>query len=164
MRSDAHGHELTCNTCHTAHRYDTREAAVTACLNCHADAHSLAYEASPHHALWQRELAGAAEAGTGVSCATCHMPRVAYDPNDWLRRTLVDHNQNATLRPNEKMIRPVCLHCHGLGFAIDALADPELVRRNFTGRPAVQVESMGMAVADHERYLQELEARERNGS
>ena len=36
------------------------------------------------------------------------------------------HNQSDGLRPNEKMIRPVCLDCHGLGFAIDALADDDL--------------------------------------
>ena len=36
------------------------------------------------------------------------------------------HNQNDGLRSNEKMIRPVCLDCHGLGFAIDALADDDL--------------------------------------
>lgn len=56
------------------------------------------------------------------------------------------------------MIRPACLHCHGLGFAIDSLADEALIRRNFTGRPAVEVESIGLARADQERYLREMEA------
>ena len=67
------------------------------------------------------------------------MPRVDTDVSDWLSRKVVDHNQSATLSPNSKMIRPACLHCHGLGFAIDALADRALIDRNFAGRPAVQV-------------------------
>lgn len=66
-------------------------------------------------------------------------------------RTAVEHNQNDTLRPNEKMIRPVCLHCHGMEFAIDALADPALVRNNFAGKPARHVESIDMAL----RHLEE---------
>ena len=48
---------------------------------------------------------------------------------------LVQHNQNDNLRPNEKMIRPVCMSCHGLGYSIDALADSE-ARREQLPRPA----------------------------
>ena len=55
------------------------------------------------------------------------------------------HNQNDNLRPNEKMIRSVCLDCHGLGFAIDALADADLVAGNFNRRPAVHIESIEWA-------------------
>jgi hypothetical protein len=58
----------------------------------------------------------------------------------------VQHNQNANLRPNEKMIREVCMHCHGLGFSIDALADPKLVEANFRGSPARHIQSIEMAV------------------
>jgi hypothetical protein len=51
------------------------------------------------------------------------MPRVEWrDEDSGEKRILVQHNQNETLEPAEKMIRPVCLHCHGLGFSIDALA------------------------------------------
>ena len=57
-----------------------------------------------------------------------------------------NHNQNDTLRPNEKMIRPVCLDCHGLEFSLDALADAALVERNFTGTPTVHVESVEWAM------------------
>jgi hypothetical protein len=39
------------------------------------------------------------------------------------------------------MLRPVCQQCHGLPFAIDALADRALIGRNFTGKPAVHNES-----------------------
>jgi hypothetical protein len=67
------------------------------------------------------------------------------------RRTHTEHNQNATLRPNEKMLRPVCLNCHGLPFALDALADPALIERNFRGQPAQHVRSIEMAQENQER-------------
>jgi formate-dependent nitrite reductase cytochrome c552 subunit len=139
MAEDASG-GLGCATCHGAHAFDTAAAQVDACLGCHADEHSLAYRGSPHQALWERERMGSLPAGSGVSCATCHLPRV---PDAKLVR--VHHNPNDTLRPNEKMIRPVCMECHGLGFSIDSLADAELVRANFAGRPADRVESIEMA-------------------
>lgn len=143
MKKDAHGKSLGCASCHSAHWFDTRQAAVEGCMACHDDKHTRAYKASPHYALWQRELAGTAPAGSGVSCASCHMPRVDFRSDDG-KRVLVQHNQNDNLRPNEKMIRPVCMSCHGLGFSIDALADAALVERNFGGQPRVHVRSLEM--------------------
>jgi hypothetical protein len=151
MKDDEAHRELSCSSCHGAHRFDVREAAVDACLGCHDDRHSLAYKTSPHFELWQQEISGAGQAGSGVSCASCHMPRIDYDVNDWMSRIMVEHNQNATLSPNEKMIRPACLHCHGLGFSINALADPALIDNNFRGTPTVKVESMKLAEADQKR-------------
>jgi hypothetical protein len=95
--------------------------------------------------LWQQEQDGTGAAGTGVSCATCHLPRIR-SREDGGDIVFVQHNQNANLRPNEKMIRTVCLDCHGLRFSIDALADPKLVATNFTGRPARHVASVEMAM------------------
>lgn len=145
MREDAASKQLTCTSCHGAHEFDTRGAAVDACLGCHADDHSLAYWDSPHAALWREELLGQGEQGSGVSCASCHMPRevVRRRGEDIVH---VQHNQNDNLRPNEKMIRSVCMTCHGLPFSIDALADPALVRNNFQGKPAEHVPSVDMAV------------------
>lgn len=81
-----------------------------------------------------------------VSCATCHLPRVEQDI---LGEKLikVEHNQNATLRPNEKMIRSSCMNCHSLAFSIDALADPNLIENNFQHAPTVHIKSIDMAVA-----------------
>ena len=141
MRDAAHDASLTCGACHSPHKADRVFAAVEACASCHADDHTQAYFDSPHYALWRAEAAGEAAAGTGVSCADCHMPKVEQGA-----RIFTNHNQNDVLRPNEKMIRPVCMDCHGLGFALDALADPELVARNFTGRPAAHIESIDWAV------------------
>lgn len=152
----AAGHqELTCNSCHGAHQYSVQKAAVEACVSCHADEHTLAYENSPHHQLWQREIAGEIEPGQGVSCASCHMPRVRFDVDEWTTRILVEHNQNATLNPNEKMIRPACLHCHGLEFSLDALADDALIKGNFSGQPKEHVKSMDMAREIQRKSLEE---------
>ncbi|MCY3768382.1 MAG: cytochrome c3 family protein [Gammaproteobacteria bacterium] len=141
MRSDPSDLSLDCGTCHRPHTVDTGRASVEACVSCHDDTHSRSYAGSPHHVLWQAEQGGKAAPGTGVSCATCHMPKVARRG-----KIFTSHNQNDRLRPNEKMIRPVCLDCHGLGFAMDALADADLVTGNFRGKPAVHVESIEWAL------------------
>lgn len=154
MKAGAAHRDLSCVSCHGAHRFDTRQAAMDSCLGCHDDAHSRAYQSSPHFALWQDELAGKAAPGTGVSCATCHLPREVHE-RDGDRRVLVQHNQNLNLRPNEKMIRTVCLNCHGLPFTLDALADAALGRTNFTGRPTHHVESLDLV----RRRLLETEKR-----
>lgn len=134
MKDAARDRQLSCSSCHTAHGFSTRRAAVDACLECHDDSHSKAYVDSPHHALWMRELEGQAAVETGASCATCHLPR--QEPRENGATSIgVQHNQNANLRPNEKMIRTVCLNCHGLAFSLGALADARLVATNFKGRP-----------------------------
>jgi len=135
--------QLTCTACHGSHRFDTTWAAVDGCLQCHDDAHSRAYKDSSHFALWEDEVAGSGEPGSGVSCATCHMPR----DEDSEGRVLVQHNQNDNLRPNEKMVRTVCLHCHGLQFALDALADPDLIASNCAEGPSGRVSSIDLAKA-----------------
>jgi len=160
MKADAHDKQLSCTSCHAAHSFDTQKAAVDSCLTCHDDKHSLAYKNSKHFQLWKREVHGELPAGSGVSCATCHMPRVEANVSEWLKRIMVEHNQNATLTPSEKMLRPTCMACHGLGFSIDALADEALVQRNFDGRPQVHVESLEMAERDLERAHEERSANE----
>ena len=141
MRPDAPADPVDCGTCHDSHAVDIENAAVTACAGCHDDPHTRAYFGSPHHALWLEERADEAEPGTGVSCATCHMVK-----SQRRGKVTTNHNQNHSLRPGEKMIRPVCLDCHGLAFSIDALADTNLVSRNFTGKPGVHVESIEWAI------------------
>lgn len=145
MKPSVHNTALTCSTCHDSHAPDTRKAAVESCMSCHNDEHTLAYKASPHFKLWEDEMAGKAPAGSGVSCASCHMPRIDMETEEG-SRIVVQHNQNDTLRPNEKMIRPVCMSCHGLNFSIDALADKDLIKHNFKGKPAKHIESIDMAM------------------
>ncbi|MEM9645991.1 MAG: cytochrome c3 family protein [Planctomycetota bacterium] len=132
--------ELDCSACHAGHRFDTAFAAMQACVGCHADEHSLAYASSSHAQLWEMELSGQGEAGTGVSCATCHLPRMDGDDGTW-----VNHDQNAGLRPNETMARDVCANCHGLEYSLSALADAELSANCYSTPPSRRIESLQMA-------------------
>jgi hypothetical protein len=135
MKGQARERELGCSSCHDAHLLDTRKAAVEACVGCHDDEHSRAYENSKHAKLWRDELLGKAPAGAGVSCATCHLPRHSTKLAGHAR-VVVEHNQNDSLRPPEKLVRSVCLNCHGLGFSFDALSDRGLASKNFQTKPA----------------------------
>lgn len=148
MRADAALRTLSCVSCHGAHRFDTEilQTGVKACLACHDDTHSRAYEGSPHHRLAEREARGELPAGSGVTCATCHLPRERVDTDEG-SRIAVQHDNSATMRPFSKMVRPVCQQCHGLGFALDALSDPTLVAHNFTGQPQAVHKSIEMALA-----------------
>lgn len=141
MHAEAAHQSLHCGSCHSPHSADRVEAAVEACASCHDDPHTQAYFGSPHHVLWEAEVAGEAAPGTGVSCTTCHLEKI-----ERRGKIRVSHNQNDLLRPNSKMIRPVCLDCHGLGFSLNALADPGQIARNFEGQPETQVESIAWAV------------------
>lgn len=143
MKPSASQRSLHCGSCHTSHGFDTRFAAAEACVNCHDDEHSRAYAQSKHAQLFRDEGSGLTPAGSGVSCATCHLPR----ETDRDGTVSVVHNQNHDLRPNEKMLRDVCMSCHSLAFSLDALADAELVQRNFNGRPQRHVESIDMALS-----------------
>ncbi len=140
MHEESAHKKLNCSACHPAHGYDTQYAAVDACMSCHDDEHTKNYKNSAHFELWKKEVGGEGETGSGVSCATCHMPRVE-DGGD----VYVEHNQNYNLRPNEKMIRSVCMSCHGLEFSMNSLADSLLIRNCFQGQPSVQIESAQMA-------------------
>ena len=46
--------------------------------------------------------------------------------------------------PNEKMIRSVCLNFHGLQFSLDSLADANLIKANFKGKPTKRIASLEM--------------------
>jgi hypothetical protein len=132
MQPHALHHELDCASCHGGHTFETQFAAVEACLQCHADKHSLAYKNTAHFQAWEN---GSPD---GVSCASCHMPRRELENG----RIGVQHNQNDNLRPNEKMIRSVCMKCHGVEFSIQALADPALKNTCYDGPPVGGVETM----------------------
>jgi hypothetical protein len=143
MKAEAGHRELSCVSCHAAHSFDTRRAAVESCLGCHNDEHTLAYKHSAHFKLWKAELGGEGAEGSGVSCATCHLPR-EHGASGGLEFVSVRHNQNSNLRPNTNMMRGVGLSCHGLEFSLAALNDPALLRNNFRGRPSQLVETLKM--------------------
>jgi hypothetical protein len=138
MKAASRERELGCTSCHGGHAFDTRRAAAQACVECHDDGHSRSHAGSKHARLWASDPSGQ----SGASCATCHLPRVRDG-----QTVRVIHNQNDTLRPNEKMARSVCQNCHGLGFVLDALADNALIARNFNGMPLSRVRSLEMVRA-----------------
>lgn len=142
MHPEVGHHNLDCHSCHKPHQYDREYASMEACLKCHADDHSQNYASSGHYQLWKQELSGKLPAGSGVSCATCHMPR---SEDSSLNGVAVEHNQNLNLQPNEKMIRTVCMNCHGLQFSLDALADPQQKIDCYSQPTSVEVESVQMA-------------------
>ncbi|MEO0794931.1 MAG: cytochrome c3 family protein [Verrucomicrobiota bacterium] len=144
MKAESHHSELSCVSCHSSHEFNTSFAAVDACLQCHNDQHSLAYKESPHFQVFQQAQEGMRPIDAGVSCATCHLPRVEVSEFGETK-VRVDHNQNNSLRPNDKMIRAACINCHGLQFTLNALADEELIKNNFRGEPTPFVESLEMA-------------------
>lgn len=139
------GQHQSCNSCHDSHKPDRVFAAKDACLGCHNDEHTLAFESSPHGQLFNKAIAGVIPADEAVTCATCHMPREEKLENG-KKVIAVNHNQNHILRPNEKMIRPVCLQCHNLEFSIDALADEALIKSNFNGKPSIHIPSIDWAI------------------
>lgn len=146
-----HAHsQLNCATCHDPHSVDIRKASVNACLNCHNDQHSNNYKNSMHARLWEAGGSGGMSE-SGASCATCHMPRHRSDNN---APPYVDHNQNNTLRPNEKMIRSVCMDCHGLQFSLDSLADPKVILSNFSIRSTNRVVSVDLSMEKLKRKLE----------
>lgn len=145
FHSESMNTEQGCATCHAAHDFNTQTAAVESCLGCHADEHSMAFNDSPHGQLWAKSVKGEIAENEAVSCATCHMPRLA-EKHQGKTMMRVQHNQNWNLRPNEKMIRSVCMECHSLEFSIDALADPKLIQNNFNGQAEVHIESMDWAL------------------
>ncbi|WP_026972197.1 cytochrome c3 family protein [Aliagarivorans marinus] len=151
FHAEAADSELSCGSCHEVHRQDRQAAAVEACLDCHNDSHSQHFLDSPHGQLWLQAQAGDIPAEQAVSCASCHLPRIEQKRNGQMIVS-VQHNQNDNLRPNEKMIRPVCSQCHGVGFAIDALADPQLIRNNFSTQPSKHVVSIDWALGDFPKH------------
>jgi hypothetical protein len=121
---------------------DVQFSRTEACLNCHSDEHSLSFKDSPHGQLQLKADQGELPQQAAVSCATCHLPTVEKGKDDFF----VNHNQNDNLRPNEKMIRSVCMQCHNLEFSIDALADKALIENNFSHPPTEHIPSIDWAL------------------
>jgi predicted CXXCH cytochrome family protein len=119
MKAEAHARSLDCMSCHDDHRFDTQRAATDACLQCHDDSHSRAFIGSPHEQA-------------GSSCATCHLPREHGAPN---------HNVSELMRPSDKMARRVCVQCHGLEYALTALADADTAALNFFRPPSQSLQT-----------------------
>ena len=124
---------LSCKSCHKPHVYSTRFAEAESCLSCHNDEHSRQWKLSKHASVWQESP------DQGASCATCHLPRQLSSDS---KTITVQHNQSLNLRPNDKMLKSVCMNCHGLEYAMSALADPTQIQSNFSTPANNQHQSM----------------------
>ena len=132
MQASSLDKQMNCNTCHNVHTVNTYQASVDSCLTCHADNHSLNYKNSPHAQIF-REIGTLPRPNEhSVTCATCHLPREESD-----EAILVNHNNTYTLKPRDRMVKEVCMNCHGLEHAYNSIFDDELVEANFA-RPPTQ--------------------------
>ena len=139
----SHSH-ATCSGCHEYSRTSSSYDSIDICLSCHSDEHSLNYLNSKHYRFYKNgkgEQAGL----NAVSCAACHMPRVEKKDGNLVRHSL--HNTGANLWPKEHMIQSVCIYCHNLQFSIDSMADADLRKKNFIGKPTKSIKSIKMAVS-----------------
>ena len=133
MKDGVADKQMNCNTCHNVHTVDTYQASVDSCLTCHADNHSLNYKNSPHAQIF-REIGTLPRPNeNSVTCATCHLPREAGDS------VLVNHNNTYTLKPGDRMVKEVCMNCHGVEHAYNSIFDLELVEANFARPPDRQL-------------------------
>ncbi|MEL6441932.1 MAG: cytochrome c3 family protein [Cyanobacteria bacterium J06621_8] len=130
MQQDALDKQMNCNACHNVHTVNTFTAAVDSCLTCHRDNHSLNYQNSPHGQMLLEVGTLPRPNAELVTCATCHLPReVAGD------QVLVNHNNTYTLKPRDRMVKEVCMNCHGVEHAYNSIFDDELVEANFARPP-----------------------------
>ena len=141
MKDSAKNAQMNCNSCHNVHSVNTSVAATDSCLTCHNDKHSLNYKDSPH-----AKLANLSELPRpnqmAVTCATCHLPRTHKGDT-----VLVNHNNTYNLLPRDRMVKDVCLNCHGLEHAYNSIFDDELVEINFARLPTQELETFELVKA-----------------
>lgn len=145
MKADSLDRQMNCNTCHNVHTVDTYKASVDSCLTCHSDNHSLNYKNSPHAKVFRKIGILPRPNQDAVTCATCHLPREVSGDT-----VLVNHNNTYTLKPRDRMVKEVCMNCHGLEHAYNSIFDDELVEANFA-RPPTQKLSTFQLVRDLEK-------------
>jgi hypothetical protein len=138
MHEDVGDRVLNCNTCHDVHALQTRTAAVDSCLTCHNDTHSQNYRNSPHATLFSDAGELPRPESTAVTCATCHLPRQTVGETD---AVFVNHNNTYTLLPRDRMVKDVCMNCHGLEHSYNSIFDDDLVEANFAQMPTQTMET-----------------------
>lgn len=132
MQPSADDRIMNCNTCHDVHSVNTVPASVDSCLTCHNDSHSLNYNKSPHGQLFAESRAGLARpTSQSITCATCHLPRQILEPGSE-PKIGVNHNNTFTLLPRDRMVKEVCMNCHGMEYSFNNIFDDEVVESNFS--------------------------------
>ncbi|MEM9538155.1 MAG: cytochrome c3 family protein [Cyanobacteria bacterium P01_E01_bin.42] len=141
MKETASDRQMNCNTCHDVHSVDTFTASVDSCLSCHNDTHSLNYVKSKHGLLFAEAKLLPAPTADLVSCATCHLPRQQVEGT---KTVFVNHNNTYNLLPRDRMVKDVCMNCHGLEYSYNSIFDDELVEANFNAPPTQYLETFDM--------------------
>ncbi|MEC4983058.1 MAG: cytochrome c3 family protein [Oscillatoria sp. PMC 1068.18] len=138
MKDSALDKQMTCNTCHNVHSVNTIQASVDACLTCHNDNHSLNYERSQHAKLFFAvEDTLTRPNSESVTCATCHLPRQEFGS-----KIHVNHNNTYTLLPRDRLVKEVCMNCHGMEYSYNSIFDEELIEGNFHHQPTKDLETL----------------------
>ncbi len=144
MKESAMNLQMSCNTCHDVHAVNTSQAAVDSCLTCHNDTHSINYKNSPHAQIVN--VASLPRPNQkAVTCATCHLPREKVGNS-----ILVNHNNTYVLLPRDRMVRDVCINCHGVEHAYNSIFDNNLVESNFAQPPTLKMQTFQL-VRDFEK-------------
>lgn len=137
---------MNCNTCHNVHTVNTHVAAVDSCLSCHNDTHSLNYENSQHAQLFAAEGILPRPSPESVTCSACHLPRQQQNGT-----VFVNHNNTYTLLPRDRMVKEVCINCHGVEYAYESIFDDTLIENNFAAAPTQEMETFEMIRALEEQ-------------
>lgn len=143
MQAAAHDKQMNCNACHDVHSVKTLPASVDSCLTCHKDTHSLNYKNSRHAQLLQEEGSLPRPSTASTTCATCHLPRQKSASGT----VMVNHNNTFTLLPRDRMVKEVCMNCHGMEFAYNSIFDDDLVESNFARPPTLSMDTLKMVQA-----------------
>ena len=148
MKKSALNKQMNCNTCHNVHSLNTFAASVDSCFSCHDDTHSLNYRNSRHFELLTAEGTLPRPSNNSVTCATCHLPREVH--NNSIK---VNHNNTYNLLPRDRMVRDVCINCHGLEYAYSSIFDDQLVTENFARPPTLKMETFDLIRVLEEKRL-----------
>lgn len=144
MKDSAFDTSMGCNTCHDVHQLDTFKASVDSCLQCHNDAHSLNYGDSKHGSQFAASVRLPRPSPDLVTCATCHLPRTV---NENTNSVFVNHNNTYNLLPRDRMVKEVCMNCHGLEYSYNSIFDDDLIEGNFHHPPQQDLETLKLVRA-----------------
>lgn len=139
MKESAFDKQMNCNACHNVHSVNTFQAAVDSCLSCHNDTHSLNYKNSRHYELFASQGILPRPNNESVTCAACHLARQEYEGE-----IHVNHNNTYNLLPRDRMVKDVCINCHGMAYSYNSIFDNELVENNFARPPNLELETIEM--------------------
>lgn len=150
MQDAARDWQMTCSTCHDVHSVNTVQASVDSCLGCHSDTHSLNYGNSRHAQLFAAEEGLSRPSASSVTCATCHLPRHTVGSGSEAH-VVVNHNNTYTLKPRDRMVKDVCMACHGMEYSYNSIFDDELVETNFDRPPQLNLQTLDMVRSFRDR-------------